>query len=116
MKSPAEELPGTPKQGLRARFLALWLAAVIATAAAFVVHLALRFETVDLGYQVDAQRREQRRMVESRRLLSLEAATLSQGDRVEAVARGTLHMAPPEPSQVVGEGNAPRRATAGAVR
>ncbi|NOY89704.1 MAG: cell division protein FtsL [Deltaproteobacteria bacterium] len=116
MTSSAEAREAASPQGLRARFLALWLAAVIATAAAFVVHLAVRFETVDLGYQVDSARREQRRLVESRRLLSLEAATLSQGDRVEAVARGTLHMAPPEPSQVIGEGSAPRRATAGGVR
>lgn len=104
------------RQGARARFVALWLAAVVATAAAFLVHLALRFETVDLGYQVDHARREQRQLVESRRLLQLEAASLSQGDRVEAVARGTLHMAPPEPEQVVGEDDAERRATAGGVR
>jgi len=116
MSAPEEDLEQEPTQGLRARFLLLWLAAVIATAAAFVVHLALRFETVDLGYQVDSARREQRRMVENRRLLSLEAATLSQGDRVEAVARGTLHMAPPDPSQVIGEGDAPRRATSGGIR
>jgi len=113
MSAPEEEPAAS---GLKARFVALWMAAVVATAMAFVVHLALRFETVDLGYQVDSARREQRRLVESRRLLQLEAATLSQGDRVETVARGTLHMAAPEPSQVIGEGSAPESATAGGVR
>ena len=31
-------------------FLALWTLAVIATVAAFVLHLGLRGRTVDLGY------------------------------------------------------------------
>jgi len=86
---------------MRARFLALWAVAVIATAAAFVTHLALRFETVRLGYDVGRARREQRRLIEARRLLSLEAATLRQAARVEAVARGTLHMDVPDPTRTV---------------
>ena len=67
---------------LARRFLALWTIAVLATAAAFVAHLALRFETVRLGYDVGHARREQQSLVEQRRLLSLEAATLGQADRV----------------------------------
>lgn len=86
---------------MKARFLALWTAAVLATAAAFVVHLALRFETVRLGYAVGDARREQRRLIEQGRLLSIEAATLRQAHRVEAVARGSLEMDVPEPERVV---------------
>jgi len=101
---------------MRARFLALWAAAVLATAAAFVVHLALRFETVRLGYEVGQGRREQRRLVEQRRLLAIEAATLGQANRVEAIARGTLGMEVPDPSRVVPvEGRARGRAS-GRVR
>jgi|GEM_PF-905735 len=101
---------------LARRFLALWTIAVLATAAAFVAHLALRFETVRLGYDVGHARREQRSLVEQRRLLSLEAATLGQADRVEAVARGSLGMDVPVPSRVVPMGARASRRASGGVR
>jgi cell division protein FtsL len=97
------------------RFLLLWALAVLAVAAAFVAHLALRFETVRLGYEVGHARREQRQLLEQRRLLALEAATLRQPARIEAVARGTLGMDQPEPSRVVPMGaRAAPRASGGA--
>jgi len=89
---------------MRARFLMLWTVAVIAAAASFIVHLTLRFETVRLGYDVGAARREQRRLLETRRVLALEAATLSQPDRVEAVARGAFDMDQPKPARVISMG------------
>lgn len=100
------------------RFLALWTAAVIAAAAAFVVHLAVRYEVIELGYAVGDARREQRSLIESRRQLALEAAHLRQSARVETVARGSLQMAVPDPSRVVpiGPGVRQRRTTAGRVR
>jgi len=102
---------------MRARFLALWTAAVLATAAAFVVHLAMRFETVRLGYEVGVARREQRELTESRRLLAIEAATLRQAARIETVARGALRMDVPDPSRIVPiDGRAELRRTAGRVR
>ena len=103
------------RQRSSARFVMLWTAAVLATAAAFVVHLSMRFETVRLGYDVGAARREQRRLVEQKRLLSLEAATLKESARVEAIARGALKMKEPEPEQVVPLG-AQRRQTRAAGR
>lgn len=100
-----------------ARFVMLWTAAVLATAAAFVVHLSMRFETVRLGYEVGAERREQRRLVEQKRLLSLEAATLREAARVEAIARGALEMKEPEPERVIAIGGQQRQArTSGRVR
>lgn len=104
--------------GATPRFLALWFAAVLATVAAFVVHLAMRHEVNSLGLQVDAARREQRRLVEQRRLLSTEAATLRQAPRVEAVARGHLQMEVPAPERVVPIDARPQqsRRTAGRVR
>ncbi len=83
------------------RFMALWSVAVLATAAAFVAHLALRFETVRLGYDVGHARRSQRGLVEQRRILSLEAATLRQAARVETVARGSLNMDVPDSTRVI---------------
>ena len=101
---------------MKARFVMLWTVAVLATAAAFVAHLALRFETVRLGYDVGRARQEQRRLVEARRLLSLEAATLRQGVRVEAVARGSLGMDVPGADRVVPIGGRRASATAGRIR
>lgn len=103
---------------MRARFLMLWTAAVIATATAFVVHLAMRFETVRLGYEVGEARRTQRQLIERRRLLAIEAATLRQAARIETVARGALDMDVPEPERVVpvDDERRPARRTAGRVR
>jgi len=101
---------------MKARFVMLWTVAVIATAAAFVAHLALRFETVRLGYDVGRARQEQRRLVETRRLLSLEAATLRQSARVEAVARGSLGMDVPGGDRVVPTAGRRASATAGRIR
>jgi cell division protein FtsL len=101
----------------KARFLALWSVAILATAAAFVAHLALRHQTVQLGYDVGAARRAQRQLIEQRRLLAIEAATLRQPDRIETIARGTLDMDVPEPARVVPVGQqAHRERTAGRMR
>ncbi|MFK7984954.1 MAG: cell division protein FtsL [Sandaracinaceae bacterium] len=86
---------------MKARFLVLWSVAVIAAAAAFVAHLSLRHHTVQLGYEVGQSRRVQRRLIEQRRLLAIEAATLRQAERVETIARGRLAMDVPEPARVV---------------
>jgi cell division protein FtsL len=93
---------------MSARILLLWTAAVLASALAFIVHLTLRFETVRLGYDVSEARSEQRKLVESRRLLALEAATLSQSDRIEAVARGSFEMDVPAPTRVISMGGKAR--------
>jgi len=116
-KPKAKKPKGELRRRSSARFVMLWTAAVLATAAAFVVHLSMRFETVRLGYDVGAERREQRRLVEQKRLLSLEAATLRESARVEAIARGSLEMKEPEPERVIAIGGQARQTrTAGRVR
>jgi cell division protein FtsL len=98
--------------GSNRKFLLLWGLAVTAAALACVAHLALRLQTVRLGYEVGSERRTQAHLVEERRVLSLEAATLEQAPRVEAVARGTLGMDVPDPSRVVpAERRGPLRAS-----
>ncbi|WP_438018974.1 cell division protein FtsL [Sorangium sp. So ce315] len=82
-------------------FLALWTLAVAATVAAFVVHLALRGRTVDLGYRLGRARAEQARLREVKRVLSLEAASHETPQRVEMVARTLLGMTPPPPERVI---------------
>jgi cell division protein FtsL len=82
-------------------FLALWTLAVIATVAAFVLHLALRGRTVDLGYKLGRARAEQARLREMKRVLSLEAASYETPQRVEMVARTLLGMTPPPAERVI---------------
>ena len=98
---------------MRVRLLALWAIAVLATAASFVAHLTLRFETVRLGYDVGQARKKQRELIESQRLLSLEAATLRQSDRIETVARGSLGMEMPDPPQIISVSSKRKRAPSG---
>lgn len=102
----------------RRRFIGLWLAAVVASAAAFIVHLTMRFENVRLGYAVDELRTEQRRLLEARRALEIEAETLRDPERIERIARELLHMETATPARIVpiGPGAASARRTAGRVR
>lgn len=80
------------------RFVGLWATAVLASVAAFVMHLAIRFENIRLGYAVGEARREQRRSMESLRLLTLESAALRQPARIEAIAMQDLAMIYPDPT------------------
>lgn len=90
-------------------FVALWTLAVIATVAAFVVHLALRGRTVDLGYRLGRARAEQARLREVKRVLSLEAASYETPQRVEYVARTLLGMTPPPAERIIAlKGYAPQ--------
>ncbi|MCC6524655.1 MAG: cell division protein FtsL [Polyangiaceae bacterium] len=82
-------------------FLALWVLAVLATVAAFVVHLGLRGRIVDLGYKLGRVRAEQARLREVTRVLELEAASHRAPQRVEMVARTLLGMTPPAPERIL---------------
>lgn len=82
-------------------FLLLWTLAVIASVAAFVVHLALRGRTMELGYELGRARNEQARLRETKRVLELEVASYQTPQRVEVVARTLLGMRPPSPERVV---------------
>lgn len=82
-------------------FLVLWTFAIVASVAAFVVHLALRGRTVELGYELGRARNEQARLRETKRVLELEAASYQTPQRVEVVARTLLGMRPPSPERIV---------------
>jgi cell division protein FtsL len=82
-------------------FLPLWTAATAATVTAFVLHLALRGQTVQLGYELGRARAEQARLREVKRVLQLEAASYKTPERVEVVARTILGMEPPPPERVI---------------
>ncbi len=85
-------------------FLALWVLAVVASVAAFVLHLSMRSKAMDLGYQLGRARAEQARLREVRRVLELEVASYHTPQRVEVVARTLLHMEPPTPDRILSMG------------
>lgn len=82
-------------------FLVLWTLAVAATVAAFVLHLALRGRTMQLGYELGKVRGEQARLREVKRVLEVEAASYETPQRVEVVARTLLGMEPPTPDRII---------------
>jgi cell division protein FtsL len=82
-------------------FLPLWTAAIVATTSAFVVHLALRGRTVQLGYELGRTHQEQARLREVKRVLELEAASYKTPERVEIVARTLLGMEQPTSDRII---------------
>ena len=86
---------------MRTRYLALWVIAVLATGAAFVSYLALRFESVRLSYDLDKASKEHRHLSEMKSLLSLEAQTLRERQRIHAIAERSLGMTTPDSAHVV---------------
>jgi cell division protein FtsL len=104
----------------RDAFLPLWTLAVAATVSAFVLHLALRGRSMQLGYDLGKARQEQSRLREVERVMQLEAASYKTPERVEIVARTLLGMEPPSPDRIVSLGPLPsapdeRATAAGAV-
>ena len=85
----------------RPAFLVVWTLAIAATVSAFVVHLALRGRTVQLGYELGRARQEQARLREVKRVLEVESASYKTPERVEIVARTLLGMEPPTPDRIV---------------
>lgn len=83
------------------RFIVLWTLAVAATTSAFVVQLAVRGKTVDIGYRLGKTRSEQARLREIKRVLEAEVASYQTPQRVEMVARTLLGMTPPPPERVI---------------
>ncbi|MCS6898377.1 MAG: cell division protein FtsL [Myxococcales bacterium] len=82
-------------------FLILWVLAVSASVAAFVLHLAMRSKAMHLGYELGRARAEQARLREVRRVLELEVASYHTPQRVEVVARTLLRMEPPSPDRMI---------------
>jgi cell division protein FtsL len=85
----------------RRAFLVIWTLAIAGTSSAFVVHLALRGRTVQLGYDLGHARQDQARLREVKRVLELESASYKTPERVEIVARTLLGMEPPSPERIV---------------
>lgn len=82
-------------------FMVLWVLAVTASVAAFVLHLGLRSRTFQLGYEMGRERNEQARLRETKRVLELEVASFQNPQRVEVIAKTLLGMHAPTPDRII---------------
>lgn len=82
-------------------FLVLWTLAVVASVAAFVLHLGLRGRIFKLGYEIGKERSEQARLREAKRVLELEVASFQNPQRVEVIAKTLLGMQAPTPDRII---------------
>jgi cell division protein FtsL len=88
-------------------FLTLWTLAVIAATAAFVLHLALRVRSVELGYELGRAHAHVARLREVRHVLELEVASHKTPERVDFIARTLLGMSEPTPDRILSAGKRP---------
>ncbi len=81
--------------------MVLWVLAVTASMAAFILHLGLRSRTFQLGYEMGRARNEQARLRETKRVLELEVASFQNPQRVEVIAKTLLGMHTPTPDRII---------------
>jgi hypothetical protein len=90
------------------KFLVLWTLAVIAATAAFVLHLALRVRSVELGYELGRSHAHVQRLREVRHVLEVELGSQRTPERVDFVARTLLGMSEPTADRIRSAGPRPR--------
>jgi cell division protein FtsL len=100
-KSPPTSASPRSETKLGAGYLALFSLIVFAVAAAFVLHLHVRFDGIELGYATSAARARQSRLLLERQELRLELASLKSPARVEADARERLGMEVPGHDRII---------------
>lgn len=92
----------------RRPFLILWTLAILAATAAFVMYLALRVRSVELGYELGRSHARVARLREVKRVLELELASHKTPERVDLVARSLLGMSEPTPDRILPAGAQPK--------
>jgi cell division protein FtsL len=88
-------------------FLTLWTLAILAATSAFVLHLALRVKSVELGYELGREHARVARLREVKHVLELEVASHKTPERVDFVARTLLGMSEPTPDRILPAGKRP---------
>ena len=88
-------------------FVSLWTLAVIAATTAFVLYLALRTRSIELGYELGRAHGRVARLREVRRVLELELSSYKTPERVDLVSRTLLGMDAPGPDRILALGKQP---------
>ena len=92
----------TPKTDSRSLRQLLWLTlGPIMLAAVFVALLWERSQLVSIGYETQRMMQTEETLLRVQKTLILEEETLKDPERIDAVARGILGMAPLRPRQVL---------------
>jgi hypothetical protein len=81
--------------------------AVAAVTAAFVLYLALRVRSIELGYELGRSHARLARLREVKRVLELELNSHKTPERVDLVARSLLGMSEPTPDRIFSAGKDP---------
>ena len=99
----------------RRREIRMFSACVAMLFLMMMVYAWQHFRSIEYGYRIEAQKAERDRLVEMNRTLKLEAASLRDPSRIDALAR-QMGLESPEPGQVIqmnpDEGGAPIMARA----
>jgi cell division protein FtsL len=99
----------------RRREIRMFSASVAALFLLMMFYAWQHFSSIEYGYRIEAQKAEHERLVEMNRTLKLEAASLRDPSRIDALAR-QMGLESPEPGQVIqmnpDEGGAPIMARA----
>jgi cell division protein FtsL len=99
----------------RRREIRMFSASVAALFLLMMFYAWQHFSSIEYGYRIEAQKAERERLVEMNRTLKLEAASLRDPSRIDALAR-QMGLESPEPGQVIqmnpDEGGAPIMARA----
>lgn len=77
------------------------LTIVAVPVAILMFHVWNQFRITDLGYEVAAQTREHRDLIEEKRKLSIEATFQGRTERVMTVAKERFGLEPLQPEQVI---------------
>ena len=97
----------TSNEDAAGRFSSSWTLAVAAATCAFIVHLALRVRSVELGYELGRAHAHLGRLREVKRVLELELSSHKTPERVDLVARTLLGMSEPSPDRILSAGPRP---------
>ena len=88
------------RAGRRRRFVVVGVAA-FALIGVVLIHVWLRLQVVQMGYVLSTLSKLQGRLEQENRELTVELATLTSPERLEALARNRLGLVPPAKGQVV---------------
>jgi cell division protein FtsL len=93
-------LDGATRQRQRKQNLVVFVLALILVLA-LLAHVWLRLQVVHMGYALSSTAKLQAQLEQEQRELKVELTTLTSPDRLEAMARQRLGLAPPEKGQVI---------------
>lgn len=88
-------------------FLVLWTLAIAAATTAFTVFLALRMQSIEIGYDLGRAHQHLGRLREVKRVLELELSSHQTPERVDLVARNVLGMGEPSADRMLSAGVPP---------